>query len=153
MRALDLKIPPPVLTLLVALAMWGLSLATSRFEISPAFRYAAVILIALVGFGVAISGVRAIRRARTTTSPIKPEAATSLVTSGIYRFTRNPMYLGLCLVLLAWAVFLSSAWAVLGPVAFVLYMNRFQIAPEERVLSTIFGQAFADYQSKVRRWL
>ena len=153
MRALELKIPPPLLALLIAVAMWGISLATSRFEISAAFRYAAVILIALVGFGFAISGVRAIRRARTTISPIKPEAATSLVTSGVYRFTRNPMYLGLSLVLLAWAVFLSSAWAVLGPVAFVLYMNQFQIAPEEKVLSKLFGQAFAEYQSKVRRWL
>ena len=153
MRALELKIPPPLLALLVAVAMWGISLATSRFEISAAFRYAAVILIALVGFGFAISGVLAIRRAHTTVSPIRPEAATSLVTSGVYHFTRNPMYLGLCLVLLAWAVFLSSAWAVLGPVAFVLYISQFQIAPEERVLSKLFGQAFAEYQSKVRRWL
>ena len=153
MRALELKIPPPLVALVIAVAMWGISLATSRFEISPAFRYAAAILIALAGFGFAISGVRAIRRARTTISPIKPEAATSLVTSGVYRFTRNPMYLGLCLVLLAWAVFLSSAWAVLGPVAFVLYINQFQIAPEEKVLSKLFGQAFAEYQSKVRRWL
>jgi len=152
-QALELKIPPPVVALVISVAMWSISLATSRFEISPAFRYAAVIMIALAGFGFAISGVRAIRQARTTISPVKPEAATSLVTSGVYRFTRNPMYLGLCLVLLAWAVFLSSAWAVLGPVAFVLYINRFQIAPEERVLSKLFGQAFAKYQSKVRRWL
>ena len=153
MRALELKIPPPVVALVVSVAMWGISLVTPRFEISPAFRYATVTLIALAGFGFAISGVRAIRRARTTISPIKPESATSLVTSGVYRFTRNPMYLGLCLVLLAWAVFLSSAWAVLGPVAFVLYINQFQIAPEEKVLSKLFGQAFAEYQSKVRRWL
>jgi protein-S-isoprenylcysteine O-methyltransferase Ste14 len=75
------------------------------------------------------------------------------VTSGVYRFTRNPMYLGLCFVLLAWAVFLSSAWAFMGPGAFVLYINRFQIAPEENALSKLFGPAFAKYQSKVRRWL
>jgi len=112
-----------------------------------------VAFFAIVGFGFAISGVLAMRRARTTISPIKPEAATSLVTSGVYRFTRNPMYLGLCFVLLAWAVFLSSAWAFLGPGAFVLYINRFQIAPEENALSKLFGTAFANYQSKVRRWL
>jgi protein-S-isoprenylcysteine O-methyltransferase Ste14 len=63
------------------------------------------------------------------------------------------MYLGLGFVLLAWAVFLSSAWAFLGPIAFVLYINRFQIEPEERVLSKLFGPTFAEYQSKVRRWL
>jgi protein-S-isoprenylcysteine O-methyltransferase Ste14 len=152
-RAFELKIPPPVLALLIAVAMWGISLAPSRFEISAAFRYAAVILIALVGLGFAISGVLAIRRARTTISPLRPEAATSLVTSGVYRFTRNPMYLGLCFVLLAWAVFLSSAWVFLGPLAFVLHINRFQIAPEEKALSRLFGAAFAEYQSKVRRWL
>jgi len=153
MRALELKLPPPALALLIAVAMWGISLATSRFEISAALRFAAVAFFAIVGFGFAISGVLAMRRARTTISPIKPEAATSLVTSGVYRFTRNPMYLGLCFVLLAWAVFLSSAWAFLGPGAFVLYINRFQIAPEENALSKLFGTAFANYQSKVRRWL
>jgi protein-S-isoprenylcysteine O-methyltransferase Ste14 len=139
--------------LLVAVAMWGISLATSRFDMSAVFRNTAVLVIAVVGFAFALSGLLAIRRARTTTSPIKPEAATSLVASGVYRFTRNPMYLGLGFVLLAWAVFLSSAWAFLGPIAFVLYINRFQIAPEERVLSKLFGSTFAEYQSKVRRWL
>jgi len=152
-RALELKIPPPAVALLVALAMWGISLATSRIEVSAVPRIAAAILLSVVGFGIAIAGVLAIRRARTTTNPLKPEAATSLVTSGIYHFTRNPMYLGLCFVLLAWAVFLSSAWAFLGPVAFALYIGRFQIAPEEKVLSKLFGPAFAEYQSKVRRWL
>ena len=153
MRALELKIPPPAVALLVAVAMWGISLATSRFEISAVFRSTAVIVIAIVGFGFAFSGVLAFRRARTTINPTKPEAASSLVTSGVYHFTRNPMYLGLSFVLVAWALFLSSAWAFLGPVGFVLYMDRFQIAPEERALSKVFGPAFADYQSKVRRWL
>jgi protein-S-isoprenylcysteine O-methyltransferase Ste14 len=153
MRALELRIPPPVVALLVALAMWGVSLETSRIDVAAALRNAAAILLGAVGFACAIAGVVAIRRARTTTSPIKPETATSLVTSGIYRFTRNPMYLGLCFVLLAWAVFLSSAWALLGPVAFALYIGRFQITPEEKVLSKLFGPAFAEYQSKVRRWL
>ncbi len=148
MRALELKLPPPALALLIAVAMWGVSLATSRFEISATLRFAAVVSFAIVGFGFAISGVLAIRRARTTISPIKPEAATSLVTSGVYRFTRNPMYLGLCFVLLAWAVFLSSAWAFLGPGAFVLYINRFQIAPEENALSKLFGPAFASTNPK-----
>ncbi|MEO8739897.1 MAG: isoprenylcysteine carboxylmethyltransferase family protein [Casimicrobiaceae bacterium] len=153
MQALELKIPPPALALLVAVAMWGISSATSRFEISAVLRNTAVIVIAIVAFGFAVSGIFAIRRARTTISPIKPEAASSLVTSGVYRFTRNPMYLGLSIVLLAWAIFLSSAWTLLGPIAFVLYISRFQIAPEERALSKLFGSAFADYQSKVRRWL
>ena len=63
------------------------------------------------------------------------------------------MYVGLLVLLFAWAVFLSSAWALLGPVVFVLYMNRFQIAPEERVLSGMFGTDYSAYKSRVRRWL
>jgi len=152
-RALELKIPPPAVALLVGAAMWGIAAASSRFEISAAVRDTAAIVIALVGVGFAVGGVLAIRRARTTISPLKPEAASSLVTSGVYRFTRNPMYLGLSLALLAWAIFLCSAWAFLGPIAFILYIGRFQIVPEERALSTLFGPAFADYRSNVRRWL
>lgn len=63
------------------------------------------------------------------------------------------MYLGLLFILIAWAVFLSSAWALIGPLAFVLYMNRFQIAPEERALSAMFGISYSAYKSRVRRWL
>jgi protein-S-isoprenylcysteine O-methyltransferase Ste14 len=95
-------------------------------------RVTTAIAIAMAGIVIAILGVIALRRAKTTVSPLKPEATSSIVTSGVYGFTRNPMYLGLALALLAWAVFVSSAWALLGPVAFVLYMNRFQIIPEER---------------------
>jgi len=73
--------------------------------------------------------------------------------AGIYRFTRNPMYVGLALVLLGWAALLSSPWALLGPLVFVLYINRFQIAPEERVLSAKFGAAYTEYIARVRRWL
>lgn len=153
MQALELKIPPPAVALLVAVAMWGIAAATSRFEISAAVCDTVAIVIALVGVGFAVAGVLAIRRARTTISPLKPDATSSLVTSGVYRVTRNPMYLGLSLALLAWATFLSSAWAFLGPIAFVLYIGRFQIAPEERALSKLFGPAFAEYRSNVRRWL
>ena len=86
-------------------------------------------------------------------SPLKPDTASRLVTSGVYGFTRNPMYLGLCLVLAGWAFFLSSPLMLLGPLAFILYITRFQIVPEERSLSSLFGEAFADYQAKVRRWI
>jgi protein-S-isoprenylcysteine O-methyltransferase Ste14 len=67
--------------------------------------------------------------------------------------SRNPMYVGLLFVLVAWAVYLCRAWTLLGPAAFVLYINRFQIAPEERTLTTRFGGAYSDYKRAVRRWL
>jgi len=153
MQALELKIPPPVVALLIVTAMWGISLANPSVETHTLIGVVAAIALALAGIGTAISGTLAFRRARTTFSPLKPETTSSLVTSGIYRITRNPMYLGGALILLAWAVFLSSVWALLGPLAFMLYISRFQIVPEERVLSSIFGAAYSEYQAKVRRWL
>lgn len=153
MHALELKIPPPVVALLVAAVMWGISLVTPSADVPVPIRVIATIAIALAGLATAVSGVVAFRRAKTTTNPLKPETASSLVVSGVYRLTRNPMYVGLALVLLAWALFLSCIWALLGLLAFILYMTRFQIIPEERVLAGMFGAAYTAYQAKVRRWL
>jgi len=153
MRGLELKIPPPIVALLVAVAMWAIALTATRIEMTPLVRFGAALVFAIAGVGIGILGVIGFRHARTTVNPMKPEAASSLVTSGVYRFTRNPMYLGLCLVLVAWALFLSSPSAFLGPILFIFYINRFQIAPEETALSAIFGEEFAAYKAKVRRWI
>jgi protein-S-isoprenylcysteine O-methyltransferase Ste14 len=153
MRALELKVPPPLVALVIAAAMWGISRATPSVDVSARIRLGAAIAIALAGAAVAIAGVAAFRRAKTTVNPLNPETSSSLVTSGVYRLTRNPMYVGIALALVAWAVFLSSGWALLGPLIFVLYMTRFQIVPEERVLSSMFGEAYAAYRARVRRWL
>lgn len=153
MRTLELKIPPPAVAVLIAGAMWGISLHTPAFAMPAPIRVAVAAIIALAGFGTVLAGVFSFRRANTTIHPMNPELTTALVRSGIYAVSRNPMYVGLCLILVAWAVFLSSAWALLGPPAFVLYMNRFQIAPEERVLSAKFGAAYAAYKASVPRWL
>ena len=153
MQALELKIPPPALVVLIAGAMWGTSLLAPLLEMPAFIRIAAAVIIALAGGGFSLAGVFSFRRAKTTVNPMKPETTSSLVCSGIYTVTRNPMYVGLLFVLIAWAVFLSSAWALLGPLAFVLYMNRFQIEPEERMLSAMFGAGYSTYRSRVRRWL
>ena len=153
MHALELKIPPPAIAVLMAGAMWGISLVAPLFEVSAFTRIAAALAIALAGAGFTLAGVISFQRAGTTVNPMKPERTSSLVCSGIYRVTRNPMYVGLLFALVALAVFLSSAWALLGPLAFVIYMNRFQIAPEERVLLSMFGTGYSAYKSKVRRWL
>ena len=153
MKSLEVKVPPPAVAAIATIAMWGISLAVPLLQIPTALRLAAATAILLAGLVFSAAGVLSFRRARTTINPTKPEAASSLVSSGIYRVTRNPMYVGLSLVLVAWAVFLSSAWALLGPVAFMLYIGRFQIEPEERALSSLFGSEYAAYQAKVRRWL
>ncbi|HEY8052299.1 MAG TPA: isoprenylcysteine carboxylmethyltransferase family protein [Steroidobacteraceae bacterium] len=153
MASLEVKIPPPAVAGIIAIAMWGTSRLAPLLQLPGTVRFGAAAAILLAGIGFSAGGVFAFRRARTTVNPTKPEQASSLVSAGIYQVTRNPMYVGLACVLVAWAVFLSSAWALPGPVAFVLYIGRFQITPEERALAKLFGTEYADYQSKVRRWL
>ena len=153
MRALELKLPPPAVALLVAVAMWFVARHRYSLDFTLMVRVGALVAMALAGGAVALAGDLEFRRARTTINPFKPQNSTALVTSGIYRFTRNPMYVGLTLVVVGWAAFLGSAWGFLGPVVFVLYVDRFQIVPEERVLSAKFGEAYANYTSRVRRWV
>jgi protein-S-isoprenylcysteine O-methyltransferase Ste14 len=153
MQTLELKIPPPAVAILLALAMWGLAGATPLIEVPASIRIAAALALALAGSGFDLAGILAFRRARTTVNPFKPQNTAAIVTSGVYSITRNPMYVGMALVLLAWAVFLSAPWCVLGPLGFVLYITRFQIRPEEKMLAARFGSGFSDYQARVRRWL
>jgi protein-S-isoprenylcysteine O-methyltransferase Ste14 len=151
-NTLELKIPPPIVAIFVAALMWIASRAPAlRFEI-PARRTIAASL-AVLGVAVAIAGVVSFRRAQTTVNPLKPESTSSLVVSGLYRISRNPMYVGMLLVLLGWGVLLSNVAALAIVPAFVLYMNRFQIGPEETVLARTFGGEYATYRSRVRRWL
>ncbi len=153
MNALELKIPPVALALLVGAAMWGVAVWVPGLA-GPLPRLPAVaLLLVLAGALVALLGVASFRRAKTTVNPTTPGAASALVDSGIYRYSRNPMYLGLLLVLAGWGLWLAHALALLGLPAFVVYMNRFQIAPEERALTAVFGDAFAAYRHKVRRWI
>ena len=153
MNTLELKVPPPAVALVLGLAMWGISLFTATVEVSSLARIVLSAAVALVGGAFSLLGAIAFRKAKTTVNPMKPEGASSLVTSGVYRVTRNPMYVGLLFVLLGWAAFLAAPWSLVGPVAFVLYISRFQITPEERVLTPLFGEAYNNYKTRVRRWL
>lgn len=124
-----------------------------QLAIASGPRYAAVAILVLAGVAFDLLGLVAFRASRTTINPLKPERASALVTGGVYRLTRNPMYVGMGLLLLALAVYLSALLPFAGPVLFVLYITRFQIQPEERVLSGIFGEAYSTYAARVRRWL
>ena len=152
MKALELKVPPPAVGLLIAAAMWALSDLLPATLAVPNPNFAAAV-IAVVGISFDVFGIVSFRLAKTTINPLRPSKTSSLVSSGIYRITRNPMYVGVLFLLIAWAIFLSSPWTLLGPLAFVLYMNRFQIGPEEKVLEGLFGDAYLVYKKRVRRWL
>ena len=153
MRSLELRIPPPVAGLVVAAGMWTVAHLPPILELPKLVRLLVAAVLIAIGVAVAIGGVMSFRRAKTTVNPLKPETSAALVSTGVYSFTRNPMYLGMVLALFAWAVYLSSIWALVGPVLFGLYITRFQIVPEERVLDRLFGAPFAEYKKRVRRWL
>ena len=153
MQWLDLKVPPLLVWFVFAAAMFGVTYVAPQGAYAFPARPALALALVLLGGSVAFAGVVEFRRKRTTVNPLTPGASSSVATSGIYRVTRNPMYLGFSLVLAGWAVYLSNAVAALMLPAFVAYLTQFQIKPEERALLAKFGPEFAQYMSRVRRWV
>ena len=152
-KSLELKIPPAVVFLLCAVVMWILASPLSAISIDIPGRRVLAVIVAGIGISIGVAGVLAFRGARTTVDPRYPEKASTVVTAGIYQRSRNPMYVGLLLLLLAWGIFLADALAFIGLPVFLLYMNRFQIAPEERAMQEQFGDDYRDYMRVVRRWI
>jgi protein-S-isoprenylcysteine O-methyltransferase Ste14/putative intracellular protease/amidase len=150
---LELKVPPVALAVIAAALMWCARSVMPDFDFSFSPKLMFSVGLALVGAFMCLAGVVAFRRAKTTVNPMKPDSTSSLVVSGVYRYTRNPMNLGFLLLLMAWAAALSNVPALVSLPAFVLYMNRFQIVPEERMLGSRFEQDYAEYRARVRRWL
>lgn len=153
MNALELRMPPVAVVLVAGMLMGLIGWLTPALPWVYAVRAGIGLAFGAIGILVALAGVLSFRRARTTVNPMRPQAATSLVASGVYRYTRNPMYLGMLLVLIGWGAFLARPWALAVLPTFVLYMSRFQIIPEERALQGIFGAEFEAYRRTVRRWL
>lgn len=151
------KIPPPVIDLAVGVLMWVLARTVPSAQLWQSEPLSVATLaglaIAFAGGLIALAGALEFNRARTTVNPLSPHKASALVTSGVYRFTRNPMYLGMLLVLVGWGVYLgnAAAWAALP--LFVLLMNTLQIKAEERILRERFGETYLRYAARVRRWV
>lgn len=153
MRTLEHRIPPPVVAAVIAFGMWHLATLLPAVAVAVNLRLAAATAVGLIGIAIDVVCAIAFWRARTTVNPLRPANTQTLVTDGLYRFSRNPMYVGQLLVLLAWAIYLASPLSLAGPVAFILFINRFQIEPEEKVLTSRFGDAYARYRAATRRWL
>lgn len=150
---LELKIPPVAVALITAAGMWCAARAVPVCDVPFPGHGLVSGLVAAAGGLIALLGVVSFSRAGTTVNPMKPGSSSSLVVTGIYAVTRNPMYLGLLLVLLAWAIYLTNVLTVLFLPGFVWYMGRYQIEPEERALASLFGPEFTAYAAKVRRWI
>lgn len=150
---LELKIPPVAVALITAAGMWCAARAVPVCDVPFPGHVLVSGMVAAAGGLIALLGVVSFSRAGTTVNPMKPGSSSSLVVTGIYAVTRNPMYLGLLLVLLAWAIYLTNVLTVLFLPGFVWYMGRYQIEPEERALASLFGPEFTAYAAKVRRWI
>ena len=153
MNTLELKVPPLVLVLVLALAMWFAATQLPSLTFTLPGRQGLVTIISGIGILFLLAGVYEFQKVKTTVNPMTPAAASVIVASGIYRISRNPMYVGFLLALTGWAMFLSHPVAFLFLPVFVAYMNRFQILPEERVLSAKFGDEYDRYKQNIRRWL
>ena len=148
MSELELKVKPPILWVILAIpALLG------EFEGVHSMHFnAACVLLLLAGF-LGIGSLLQFMKAATTHHPHTPEQSSTLVTKGCYQLTRNPMYLGLLLMLIAVHIAFASGWGFLSVPLFVVWLTRFQIQVEERVLRERFGQTYINYCQRVRRWI
>ncbi|WP_371372327.1 isoprenylcysteine carboxylmethyltransferase family protein [Thalassotalea aquiviva] len=153
MHFLENRIPPPVVMMVFGVIMWGLSKFDQLLMLEATLQLSLLVSFIAAGAIIALVAMVNFRLAKTTVNPLQPDQASTLVVSGVFRYSRNPMYLALVFFLIAFALYLSSLWASLGIVGFILYINVFQIKPEERILTARFGQAYLDYCDRVRRWI
>ena len=153
MNAAELKVPPVGLVMAFVIGMWVVSAHGLSLTVPLPGHVTLAALLVAVGLAICVAGIVQFRRANTTVNPLTPETTTAMVTSGMYRFSRSPMYLSFLFALTGWAVFLSHSLALALLTAFVAYMNRFRILLEERALAAKFGHQFTDYSHSVRRWL
>ena len=151
-KSLECRVPPLVLVLLFATLMWlsNTIIPMARVTIPGAVWLATI--IATLGAIIAVLGVAAFHGAATTVDPRDPGQTARIVSKGIYRISRNPMYLGFSLLLLAWGIYLQEFMALPLLALFVVYLTRFQIVPEERQLREKFGNEYDEYSFKASRW-
>jgi len=156
MHKLDSLVPPPVALLIALVIMFFIA----RFDDARILRMDRFVVNAVIATGLVIAGItlgvlaiKQLKREFTTLNPFRPNTTSSLVTSGIFKFTRNPMYLGMVLVALGAATLYGSAWCLIIFVALIAFIRRFQIDPEERAMQSLFGKKFEEYKANTRRWI
>jgi protein-S-isoprenylcysteine O-methyltransferase Ste14 len=151
---MHLRIPPPIVALIGILLIFLSKDYILILYLHPYLQNTLSILFLVIGFVIILSATKEFKKSNTTVNPMKPETSTSLVTSGIFKYTRNPMYLGLSSILLASCFYFSSLLGIIVYVPFfILYITVFQIIPEEEVMKSLFNDEYLDYCSKVRRWI
>lgn len=153
MKSLENKIPPPIVMAIFALLIWLLRGFGPIIPFYGTLKLLLVGALVLTAITIDISALLEFRKFKTTINPLSPQNTSNIVTSGIYSKTRNPMYLGMLIILIAWAIFVGSIIGLFIVPLFWAYITRFQIIPEERVLIEKFGQEYLDYLKRVKPWL
>ena len=148
---METKIPPPIVTLIFGLAIYLSRTIFPEIEIQYSSFFGMILL--LLGFFILISAVKLFRNDKTTVNPLSPEQATKLVTNGIFKHSRNPMYLGMAVILASVAVFFNIIGGIIFMALFCLYITKFQIIPEEKAMKELFAQDFEQYMQATRRWI
>lgn len=148
---METKIPPPLVTLIFGLSIYFSRELFPTIEIKYSF-YVGIFLL-LLGFLILISAVRLFRIDQTTVNPLSPKQATKLVTEGIFKFSRNPMYLGMACVLASLAMFFNIIGGIVFIALFCAYITKFQIVPEEKAMLDLFSEDFNQYKQTTRRWI
>ena len=149
---MKLKIPPPVYMLIFATFMWLLSQHYPLYKFLFNSQHLGVGII-LLGLTIDLISLIKFLRSKTSINPMKPENSQILVTTGMYKFSRNPMYLGLLLLLTGWSLYMGAVSAMLLLPLFAWVLTKMQIQPEEIILEKLFGQPYVEYKKKVHRWI
>ena len=145
------KIPPPIVTFIC-----GIVIYFSKTFFNQFFSYSnntISLFLLIFGLVVFISAVKSFRTHKTTVNPLEPRKASSLVTSGIFKFSRNPMYLGMLIILLSISFKFNIIGGMITSLFFYIFITKFQIIPEEVAMNELFGNEFIDYKKKTRRWI
>ena len=151
---MHLRIPPPIVALIGILLIFLSKDYILILYLHPHLQNTLSLIFLFIGLVIIFSATKEFKKSDTTVNPMKPETSTSLVTSGIFKYTRNPMYLGLTSILLASCFYFSSLLGIIVYVPlFILYITVFQIIPEEETMKDLFNDEYLDYCSKVRRWI
>tara|TARA_B100000989_G_C19454846_1_gene433529 strand:- start:187 stop:630 length:444 start_codon:yes stop_codon:yes gene_type:complete len=145
---LDTKIPPPIVTIIILSIIYLFDL--NEYNLNNDI---ISILILFIGLIFILSAVIQFVNRKTTVNPTKPHKTTTLVITGTYKITRNPMYLGMLLIIISFAFYKTSIISIILIPFFIFYINKFQIEPEELEMRKKFGKEYEDYCKKVDRWI
>ena len=148
-----LIIPPAVQLIISAILMWIISIYADNFRFIFKYNNELTLLFLILGGTIIVFGIVAFRKAETTITPLHLNKTSSLVTVGIYQYTRNPMYFGLLLILFSIAFYLQNLASIFVLPIYIWFISKYQIMPEEEALYKLFGQEYKNYQNKIRRWI